>query len=133
AATRRTATPKSLRRVTQAASPRDTPQRFSPAAALLIIGANAVEKISEAERADRAGLSRRLVLAHLPRLLRADGRAHRAPDEQPRAGHAGRLRLHEHAAQAPRRRAPALHRRRLRVRRPDLPARVERRLQGAPR
>src|SRR5919198_5686905 len=100
--------------------------RLSPAAALLIIGVNAVEKILEAERADGAGLSHRLVLAHLPRVLRADGRAHRALDEQPRAGHAGRLRLHEHAPQAPRRREAALHRRRLRVGRAHLPPRAER-------
>src|ERR1700742_2921137 len=71
---------------------------------------NTVEK-SEAERAARAGLSHRFFLAHLPRVLRADGRAHRASDEQPGAGDTGRLRLHEHASQTPRRRATALHRR----------------------
>src|SRR5438270_4789995 len=102
--------------------------RNTPLAAFMLVTrrgfpyhqANAVEEILEAERTNGARLSHRLVLAHLPRVLRADGRANRTFDKQPRPSDAGRLRLHEYAPQTSRRREAALHRRDLRVGRADV-------------
>src|SRR5215210_4728693 len=81
---------------------------------------NGRETIYDARSAHREGLSDRLYVAYLSRLLRADERALRPADQYAGTGDAGRLYLHEHAAQAARRRKATLHRRGLRVRREDI-------------